>query len=393
MRKPLNIAVFSDSALPILNGVSVSIDQLIRQLRQFGHSVHLFTSGYPGYRESDPNVHRFFALHTPFAKDYPLSLPPFYPWLREFRKHKFDVIHTHTPFTAGFVGLRWAESHEIPIVSTYHTHYDKYEHYIPVFPKAYVRYKIAKHLNFYYNSVDYVLTPSEASKTWLKRHAVRRPVQVIPTGIPVARELDRFELRRKFNVAGDQRVILYAGRVAREKNLDTWFKAAKLILQQDARSMFWIVGDGPARERYRRMASDLGIGDRTTFFGFVPRSEVDSFYAAADVFLFASRTETQGLVVSEAMSYGLPAVVVDSGGAAEAVTSGVDGYRVSGDPSELAGAVARLISDEGLLNDFGENAVNAALRLSIPATTQSIIEVYRKVMGGHHETAETSYVN
>ncbi len=377
---PLKIAVFSDSALPILNGVSVSIDQMIRQFRHFGHSVHLFTSGYPGHSETDPNTHRFFAAHTPFARDYPLSLPPFYPWLREFRRHDFDIVHTHTPFTVGFVGLRWAESHEIPIVSTYHTHYDKYEHYIPVFPKAYVRYKIAKHLNYYYNSVDHVVTPSEASRKWLQRHAVRKPVSVIPTGIPLAKNLDRSEIRTRLGVSPDQKVILYAGRVAREKNLDVFFATAQVVMSKNPHAVLWIVGDGPAKERYRRMANELRIGDRTTFFGFVPRADVDQFYAAADLFLFASQTETQGLVVSEAMSYGLPAVVVNSGGAAEAVSDSVNGYRVSNSPAELSGAVLRILENEQLRLEFGVGARSAALELSIPYMAQSIIDVYRGVI-------------
>ena len=390
--RSLNIAVFSDSALPILNGVSVSIDQTVRRLRELGHSVHLFTSSYPGHVDQDPNTHRFMAFHTPFAKDYPLSFPPFYPLLWEFRRHRFDVVHTHTPFTIGMVGLRWAESHGLPIVATYHTHYDKYTHYIPLFPKPYLKYKIAKHLNFYYNSVNEVITPSQASKNWLMRHSVRNEVTVIPTGIPTPRELDRAKFRQEFGVIPGQKVVLYAGRIAVEKNLDTLLEAMAKVMNVNPKVVFWVVGDGPAREQYRKLASKLGIGDRVKFFGFVSREEVDEFYAAADLFAFASKTETQGLVVSEAMSYGLPAVVVNSGGAAEAVEDGVNGFAVGDNKDTFAEAVLTTLDSDKRYESMSRAAVESARELSIPSMVDRIVGVYRSVLGESVPTGRTLYV-
>lgn len=379
--RPLSIALFSDSALPILNGVSVSIDGLMKGLREQGHSVHLFCSGFPGHHEQDPNVHRFGALLTPFAKGYPLSVPPFYPMLREFRKHRFDVIHTHTPFTVGMVGLRWAESHEIPIVSTYHTLYDKYAHYIPVLPKRYTRYKIAKHTNFYYNNVDQVITPSDASSRWLQRHNIRTPISVVPTGIPVAKSLNQASIRAELGARPEQKVMLYVGRIAVEKNLSLLFQAAAQVMRDDPRTLLWVVGDGPARETYRRMASDLGIGDRCRFFGFVPREKVDPYLAAADLFVFPSMTETQGLVVMEAMSYGLPSVVVQAGGAGDAVSDGRNGLLVSNDSAMMSGAIKRLLSDESLYNHLSEHATIDAREYSLPNMVRRITDIYHAAMG------------
>lgn len=391
-RDRLSIAVFSDSALPVLNGVSISIDQTVTGLRELGHSVHLFTSGYPGHRDDDPNWHRFFALHTFFARDYPLAVPPFYPKLWEFRRHRFDVIHTHTPFTVGMVGLRWAESHGLPIVSTYHTHYDKYTHYIPLFPKAYLRYKISKHLNFYYNQVNHVITPSQASKEWLMRHNVRPQVDVIPTGIPEGAALDRGAVRVELAVREERVVLLYAGRIAVEKNLDMLIRAVALVLKKEPRADFWVVGDGPGREEFRRLAGGLGIGDRVKFFGYVPHAEMGTIYAAADIFVFGSKTETQGLVVSEAMSYGLPAVVVNSGGAAEAVQNGVNGYAVPDNVDVFAATVLDLIGDEGRRRELSRNAVESARRLSIPNMVNRIVDVYRAVLGESAPAGKTVYV-
>lgn len=374
--RQLNIALFSDSALPILNGVSVSIDTLVKGLRAKGHSVHLFTSDFPGYREQDPNIHRFFAAHTLLAKEYPLALPPFYPMLREFRKHRFDVIHTHTPFTCGFVGLRWAESHEIPVVSTYHTHYDKYAHYIPLLPRRLVRYKIAKHTNYYYNNVSHVVTPSEASARWLRRHSVQTPITVVPTGIRTPQRLDQASIRHELGASLDERILLAVGRLAIEKNFEVVIRGCAMVLDSDPKARLWIVGDGPAMDRYRSLASDLGIGDRVKFWGFVPRAEVDKFYAAADVFVFGSMTETQGLVVSEAMSYGLPAVVVRGGGASEAAEDGVNGFVVKNDAIAFGRAVKRLLSDEATYNRLSQGASEFANNVSASRMVEQILDVY-----------------
>ncbi|MEA2554494.1 MAG: 1,2-diacylglycerol 3-alpha-glucosyltransferase, partial [Fimbriimonadaceae bacterium] len=286
MERPLRIAVFSDSFLPILNGVSVSIEALVSELRNRGHSVHVYTAASPFYKDPDPNTFRFPAIETPWTRGYPLAFPPFYRMLKQFRKHSYDVIHTHTPFTLGFVGLRWAESHELPIVSTYHTLYDRYAHYIPFFPRRYIRFKIAKHTNFYYNNVDHVITPSEAAMKWLRRHSVATEATVIPTGAPMRRLFDRSEVRQTLGIPPEQRILLYVGRLAKEKNMDVLFEMAAFAFRRDPTLRLWLVGDGPYREECARMVRDLGIGDRVRFVGLLPRPEVDQYYEAADLFVF-----------------------------------------------------------------------------------------------------------
>ncbi|MCB0825315.1 MAG: glycosyltransferase [Armatimonadetes bacterium] len=359
----------------------MSIDQLMRQLRAEGHSVHLFTSGTYNYSEADPNIHRFWAVETPFAKGYPFSTPPFYPMLREFRKHRFDLVHTHTPFTVGMVGLRWAESHNLPVVSTYHTHYDKYSHYVPLIPRAYTRYKIAKHTNFYYNSVDHVITPSDASFRWLKRHSVHTPTTVIPTGIPVPPMLDGALCRAKLNAPVDQKVLLYVGRVAIEKNIGRLLEACAKLFPTDPRLTLWVVGDGPAKERFMAQARDLEIGDRVKFWGAVPRSDLDPFYAAADLFTFPSVTETQGLVVVEAMSHGLPAVVIHGGGASHSVKEGINGLVVQNTTDQFADAIRQVIEESSLYDSMCIEAAQTAKEYSVPEMVRKVIGVYHSVLG------------
>lgn len=387
----LRIAVFSDSALPVLNGVSMSIDALVQELRERGHSVHLFTSAYFKHRDRDPNTVRFFALQTPFAKDYPLALPPFYPFIHEFRRHRFDIVHTHTPFTVGFVGLRWAESEGIPIVSTYHTHYDRYVHYLKWLPKRYLRYRVAKHTNWYYNRVRHVITPSEASSRWLQRHSVYTPTTVIPTGIPAARPIDRDEARHRLGIAPHHKVLLYTGRIALEKNVVQLLKAAAIMFREDPDLRFWLVGGGPAIGECQRVARELQIGDRVTFAGFQPRHDVNQYYAVADLFWFASVTETQGLVVVEAMSYGLPVVVASGGGASMAVENGVNGYIIRNDPELFAEKASEILSNPLKMRDMGEAARQAADEYTIPRMADRVLAVYQEVLHGDHATRELEF--
>lgn len=383
----LKIALFSDSAMPVLNGVSVSIDALVSSLRQLGHSVHIFTASHFAYRDPDPNTYRFPALSTPWTRGYPLAFPPFYPMIRHFRKHKFDLIHTHTPFTLGFVGLRWGQSHGVPVVSTYHTLYDKYAHYIPFFPKRYVRYKIAKHTNFYYNSTDHVIVPSDAAQRWLRRHSVKTPISVIPTGISQAATLERAEIRAILGINPDQRMLLYVGRIAHEKNMETLFRAVSRAFDSDPSLVFWLVGDGPMREECVHMAREMGIGDRVRFVGFVPRHEVDQYYAAADLFVFASMTETQGLVVGEAMAHGLPPVVVSGGGASAAVADGENGIIVNNDANAMSAAILQILNHDVAYARISEMARKSMRGYTTAHMTQSVLEVYDQVLGAKSKAA------
>ncbi len=383
----MRIAMFSDSALPIINGVSLSVDSLIQELRKQGHSVHLYTAGHPK-AGPDANTYRFRTVQLPWSKEYPVVVPPFYGMLRKFRKNTYDVIHTHTPFTTGFVGMRWAESHEIPIVSTYHTLYDRYAHYIPLFPKRYIRFKIAKHTNFYYNHVDQVVCPSMAAMRWLRRQAVRTPISIIPTACFEKQMLDRYECRRQLGMGLNERYLLYVGRLAKEKNLETLFSAVKLAFEQDSTLRLWLVGDGPYREECVEYVRHLGIGDRVKFVGFLPRNEVDSYYAAADVFVFSSITVTQGLVIQEAMAYGLPAIVVVGGGAGDSVISGENGFLVKNDPVTFAQTITEVLWNESLWSKLSANAARSVQNRTPNAMALKVLGVYERAIGNHAQPTE-----
>lgn len=380
MAEGLRVAIFSDSVLPVLNGVSVSVNALVMELRNQGHSVHVFAPRYPHHREADPNTYRFRAIETPWTKGFPIAYPPFLRMLRKFRRHDFDIIHTHTIGILGFVGLRWAESHEIPIVSTYHTLYDRYAHYVPFLPRRYARFKIAKHTSFYYNSVDHVITPSEASERWLRRHAVQKPVTIVPTGAKPRVHLDRSEVRQAFNIPPEHRIMLWAGRLAIEKNMETLFEMAAVAFRREPQLRLIVVGDGPYRSECQALARRHEIGDRVRFVGFVPHEEIARFYSAADVFVFSSMTETQGLVVQEAMTYGLPAICVGGGGASANVEDGVNGFIVKNEPGGFASAVLGVLHDDALYASMSDQAMKSVRLYGTQEMCERVVGVYRQVI-------------
>jgi 1,2-diacylglycerol 3-alpha-glucosyltransferase len=347
---------------------------------------------YRNWEETDPNTYRFRSIEMPFQKGFPFAYPPYIRMLRKFRRHEFDVVHTHTIGIMGFIGLRWGESHGLPIVATYHTLYDRYAHYVPYLPRRYARYKIAKHTNFYYNSVDHVITPSEASLRWIRRHSVTKPVTVIPTGPRPPSFFDRTEARRKLGMPPDQKILLFVGRLAVEKNMDTLFEAAAMAMMVNPAVRLWIVGDGPYREACQRLARKLEIGDKVKFVGFVKREDVDAYYAAADLFVFASVTETQGLVVQEAMTYGLPPVLVDGGGAGAGIESGSNGILVRNDAEELSDAIVNVLSDDDLHARLSDQAARSARGAGPAVMAERVVQVYESVLQARESVAAKSYV-
>ncbi len=377
----MKIAIFSDSYLPVINGVSLAIHTLVTELLEQGVHVTVFAPAFPRHKDADPDVIRFRSSMTPWTKGYPMALPPFLGTLRRFRRREFDLIHSHTPYTVGFCALRWAESFGIPLVSTYHTLYDKYAHYVPYYPHNYVAYKIAKHTNYYYNRVNHVITPSEAGRDSLLRHDVRKPITIIPTGIPVPPRIDRQEARKRLGIPADEFTMLYVGRLAPEKNLELLFHAMRRWHNTIPHAKLRLVGGGAGRKAEGKVVSDWDIGSRVVFEGQVSRDQVDVYFSAADLFVFPSTTETQGLVIGEAQVMGLPAIAVRGGGAHEIIRDGVDGCVVEDSVEAFAHQVEALEGDRTRLRAMGENGRSNQTRWTPLETAERVLDVYETVLG------------
>lgn len=383
----MNVAIFSDSYLPVLNGVSVSVHTLVAGLRARGHRVWVFAPAFPGHGDVDTEVVRFPSLITPWARGYPLAHPPFRGTLRKFRQLPVEIVHTHTPFTVGFCGLRWAEAAGLPILSTYHTLYDRYVHYVPFLTRRYVSYKVAKHTRYYYSRVTKVITPSQLAADVLRGHGVTTPIEVIRTGIPKADPIPQREARKRLGIPADETTLLYVGRLASEKNLGLLLECLVRWRSSLPNARLRLVGDGPGRPSLESRAAELGVLDRLTMHGQVGHDEVLIYMAAADLFVFPSTSETQGLVIGEAQSMGLPAVAVRGGGAPETIEHGVDGMVVEDDAQEFARAVEQIVRDPTLRARMSENGLRSPARISPEEYVARVERLYEEVLGaGQQET-------
>ena len=387
----MRIALFTESYEPIVNGVSVCVSTLREGLTRRGHEVFTFAPAYKGHKDEVSNVLRLPSTHTPLMRDYPFPLP-FAPDVRkEFATLKLDIVHTQTPFLLGVLGAKWARRCGVPLVSTNHTLYTQYAHYVPVRPKAFTRAFLVRLMKWYYSGCDAVVVPSSPVEAILRSYGVKTRVDVIRTGIDTVPALppeDREIIRRRHGVKSDEFLLLYVGRVAREKNLRMLLTAFKTVAARHESARLVLVGGGPALAETKAFASSLGLDGRLEFVGMLPRREIAPIYAAADAFAFPSTTETQGIAICEALSAGLPAVAVNAGGIPENIQPGIDGFLTADDPAEFADRISFLIENERIRTEMGANARKNALCFSTERMVDDFERFYTSVIearSGHRQ--------
>ncbi len=381
----MRIGIFTESYQPIVNGVSVATCTLRDELIRRGHEVFVFAPRFGGYSDNRDDVFRFPSHHSILMRDYPIPIPYAPDLFRTFESLKLDVVHTQTPFLLGLTGAKWARRCGIPLVSTNHTLYTEYVHYFPVRPKWISRQFMIWLMRWYYSGCDGVVVPSGPVEKRLRSYGVRTRVQVIKTGVVGAAPLDaegRESVRARFGVGRDGALLLYVGRIAREKNLVMLLRAFEKTTREHPDARLVLVGGGPALAETKRFAEGLGLGDKLQFTGMLSRAEIDPIYGAADVFVFPSTTETQGIAICEALSAGLPVVAVDAGGIPENVEPERDGFLTKDDPDEFAERIGLLISDPIRRAEMGRRARENAACFSIERMVSDFEQFYSSVMAG-----------
>jgi 1,2-diacylglycerol 3-alpha-glucosyltransferase len=389
----MNIAFFCDAYKPTRNGVAVSVETTAHELRARGHRVVIFAPQYHGYEDDSSDVVRFHSGHWFRAKDFPVAKPAlarlnWQAWVR-FQRERFDIVHSHSPFTLGCVGLRWAYRHSTPTLLTFHTLYHHYLHYVPV-PRDVIRPYLFWRLKNYCYAVDHIIVPSHPVRKVV--HAIRpgAPTTVLPTGIDIERFRGgaRARVRRFFHVGDDETLLLYVGRVVLEKNLVFLLRAVAPLLQDlSLQTRLMLVGGGPATSDLKALCEQMGIADRVIWTDFVAPEEIADFYAAGDIFTFASRTETQGMAIAEAMASGLPCVVVGVMGAAEAVRDGCDGLVVPPQEDLFRQGVERLVRDKEERREMALCAQRDIHRLSRETIVSRLEELYASLIQARDTSA------
>jgi len=387
----MNIAFFCDAYKPTRNGVAVSAATTANELRARGHRVVIFAPRYTGHEDHDEEIFRFPAGHWFRAKDFPVTWPALsWPVIeslhfsarRRFAREDFDVVHAHSPFTIGTLGAYWARRAHIPLVFTFHTLYHHYLHYAPL-PRWFSRFYTLWRVRHYCRLCDHIIAPSQPVARLVRRFRPGAPCTVLATGIQVERFSggDRNGVRTRYGIAADEIVLLYAGRLVLEKNLIFLLCTLAPLLArcsgQKVRLM--LVGGGPALSSLQALARELNIAEQVIFTDFVDWATIPEYYAAGDIFVFASRTETQGVSIAEALAAGLPCVVVGAMGAAESIDHGDNGFIVPPREAEFRTAVARLIEDCSLRRAMSDSARRSAPALSLQSRVDSLLGIYQSL--------------
>lgn len=372
----LRVGVFTDSYRPYMSGVVRSIETFRKELEKRGVSFFIFA---PRYRNCVPEerVYRFFAVPAPTNPDFTLAIPLSFRIGQTLRSLKLDLVHVHSPFFLGSLGARWARRLGLPVVFTYHTLYEEYVHYFPFWRKM-ARVVTRRYTVGFCNQCDLVLAPSEAIREYLLRFGVRAPVTVLPTGIELGafRGGDGRAFRQRWDIGPEDKVLLYVGRLGREKNISFLLRAFGEVVRRLDSARLVLVGGGPARDELVREAAGLGLAGKIIFTGPVAPEGVKDCYAGADLFVMASLTETQGLVVGEAKAAGLPTVAVRAQGVSEMVNEGVDGFLTPHDERVFAEVVCRVLTDPHLYHRLRQGALVKAEDLASTRLAERLWDQY-----------------
>jgi glycosyltransferase involved in cell wall biosynthesis len=349
----MKVLMISDVYFPRVNGVSTSIQTFRRELASLGHQVDLVAPAYPAAQQDDPGLYRVPSRQVPFdPEDRMMRTAELRALLPRLRQEKYDLVHIQTPFVAHYVGIDIAEALGIPRVESYHTFFEEYLfHYVPLLPKEFLRGLSRRFSRTQCNRMDALVVPSIAMRDKLGEYGVDVPMHIIPTGIPVTQFAggQRASFRRKHGIPEDRPTLLFVGRVAHEKNIDFLLQAVKLAVAKHPELLFVIAGEGPALESLKRLGEKLGLVPNLLFVGYLDRAtELLDCYRAADAFIFASRTETQGLVLLEAMALGVPVISTAVMGTRDVVGPKRGALVPEDDVADFAASILTLIGDPAL---------------------------------------------
>jgi 1,2-diacylglycerol 3-alpha-glucosyltransferase len=377
----MHIAYFTNFYLPVINGVVRSVRSYRDELSRRGHNVFIFAQEHAGYADEDPFIFRYPSLNLSAGLDVPAAIPisPFID--RLIPAVKLDVIHTHHPFLLGQAAATKSLELDLPLVFTFHTQYREYTHYVP-FPmetvQNFLKNTLDRWLGDFMRRCQHIIIPSESMRQILvDRYGLKDRFTVIPTGIDLEayRTADRNKIRRKRKWEKDT-VMISVGRLAPEKNWSTLIHATALVLQEYPRFRLVLIGDGQERKELEGLARELGIRRRVTFTGALPFSEIPAYMKAADLFGFASVTETQGLATLEAMAARLPVVAVDASGTRDILKHGKQGYLVENTAEALAAAIKKLLSNPARMKQFAKAAHKKAQSFNIERLADKLLDVY-----------------
>lgn len=384
----MRIAMFTNTYLPHIGGVARSVNSLREDLRASGHKVIIVAPTFPGVDkvfELIDDVVRVPAVQKFNGSDFSVRLPVPGALNNLFDDLKIDLVHSHHPFLLGDTAVRVARRYDLPLLFTHHTRYEEYTHYISSDSPRMQEFA-ARLATEYGNLCSGVIAPSESIAELIRSRGVRVPVEVVATGVDTAEfaKHDNQSIRRELSLPGDTLIIGHVGRLAAEKNLGLLARCAARVLEKLPDSVFIVAGEGPAQAQMVRELERAKVAERAFFLGNCQGQRLVDVFAAMDCFVFASKSETQGMVLTEAMAAGTPVVALDAPGAHEVVDDS-NGKLLdsSADSETFARAVIDVLRREDL--DAGIKAT--AQRYSRDSMARRMLRFYRHHSDNHQTSA------
>jgi len=377
--------MISDVYFPRINGVSTSIKTFREELTELGHEITLIAPEYPNHTETDPDIIRIASRYLLIDPEDRLMKRKIISSLKhELSNKQFDLLHIQTPFMAHYAGIELSKALNIPRVVTYHTHFEEYlYHYLPFVPKSIMRFAARWFNRQQCNDVDSVIVPSTAMLDILKKYDIHKPIEIIATGID-----DRFftpgngaRFRQQYNIEQDRPVLVHIGRLAHEKNIDFLLQMLLELRKTVPDILLVIAGEGPAREHLTKLSCSLSIENNVLFVGYLDReTTLLDCYCAGDIFIFASKTETQGLVLLEAMAQKIPVVSLSILGTKDILDAGKGVIVADEDIIDFSEKISRIINTPELHKQLSEEAYDYARTWSSKAFAEKKQAFYQKAI-------------
>lgn len=385
----MRIAYFSDTYLPNKDGVVSQILASKAELESRGHYVHVFSTGSRGdisFNRNDSTVTIYTGLKFPLYKEYKVALFPHSSVMYSFAKD-LEIVHSHAVASMGFPAIATAKTLNLPLVGTFHTLLPNAMHYLTRNKRAQAVLSKAtwKAIDAFYMPFDLVTAPSQAIADLMDENGIHG-VKVVSNGLNLGkynpRVTGRSQIRGKFGIKPSDKVGAFIGRIVEEKNIDVLVRATELVLREVPEFKLLVCGDGPDLARVKKLVKELGLQKSVIFTGYVPYSDIQHYFAAADVCLTASTFETQCISLLEGLACGLPAVAANSLALPEAVKNKYNGYLFEpGDEEECAQKIIKVLgASRSEYDKLKANSWSKAQDYSIDKITDKWEKIYRDLI-------------
>lgn len=382
----LNIAMFTNNYLPFIGGVPISIERLVKGLKNRGHNVYVFAPEYPEKTiNEEKNVIRCKLLMYYKTKQFKFAIANIFSQNieKEFLNYNFDIVHVHHPFWMGSKGLSLGKKYKLPVILTYHTRLEKYSHFLPFFKLIFKNILSHNIIQRFSQKCNAIIAPTNTAKKYLENVGVSRYKVTIPTGIDFDYydNIDKKKLiaiNEKYKPNGEI-LLCTVSRLSKEKNIYFLLEGIKYIRKHtDIPFKCIIIGDGPEKDNILKVIEDTNLKHIVSLLGSITPEEIPKYYIASNIFIFSSLSETQGMVILEAMAGGCPVVAIRSSGIDDIIQNEYNGFKTKEEIDDWADKTMYLMKNPDLLKKMGHNAYEFSKRFSLDKMAERVEKVYYK---------------